>query len=137
MFSSRRPNIWAVAFLILFAALGTSSSFVDVGFYRHTVGRFIEIGLVSISFLSLLALMALCVWRSWRNRKIEWILPATALLSLVGMETLWRTWIGNLPFQLWKVVAFYLDVALPLVAALGVTAVITDARERSSSPIES
>ena len=81
--------------------------------------------------------MALCVWRSWRNRKIEWILPATALLSLVGMETLWRTWIGNLPFQLWKVVAFYLDVALPLVAALGVTAVITDARERSSSPIES
>jgi hypothetical protein len=76
---------------------------------------------------------------SLRHRRFPWAHAASAFVALVTAELIWRYGVNSLPGMGFKDVAIALDIAKPIVLALGLAAILSERRlrlRRAPSPAD-
>jgi hypothetical protein len=123
--------------LLFYAAFGVyhaQGRYTSPDFYRWVVGEWFQIALDLLIFASFLVLTLGALIRSLRARSLPWWHGATALGAILLAEFVWRYGVNNLPGLGFKDVAIAVDATKPIVAALGVAAIIAERKAHAAKP---
>ena len=128
-----RPAPLTLLFYVAFAASYVQDRYTSPDFYPWIAGEFFEIGLGLLTLTAFLVLTLGAFIRSVRAGGFPWWHMTAAIGALMTAEVVWRFGVNGLPGMGFKDVALVIDVAKPIVAALGVAAIIAERRRRVRS----
>ncbi|KHL24222.1 hypothetical protein PK98_14640 [Croceibacterium mercuriale] len=118
---SSRPEPSTVAFYVAFALWLTATGYGGSGFYAGQLAPVVQDVLSLALFAGFLIVVALVIRRSLRAAAFPWLDIAVVAGAFVGFELVWR-YCRPLAWDAFKFASLSLDMAAPLVVALGLKA---------------
>ncbi len=134
-----KPTRLTLIFYAAFAASHVQDRHTSPYFYRWVVGEWFQIALALLILAAFLMVVFGALTRSLRHRRFPWAHAASAFGALVTAELIWRYGVNSLPGMGFKDVAIALDIAKPVVLALGLAAILSERRlrlRRAPSPAD-
>lgn len=124
---SSRPKVFTLAFYIAIALWFTATRYSGPGFYAWQVASVVQDVLGVAIFGVLLVVVALVVRRSIRVAIFPWVDLAVLAGAIIGFDLVWRL-CRSLAWDAFKLTSIVLDIATPLIVALGLIAVSAELR---------
>jgi hypothetical protein len=125
---SARAKPFTVAFYIAFALWFTATRYNSPNFYDWAfapiVGNVLGLCTVALFFV----IVGLAVRRAVRAASFPWLDVAVVGAAIIGFDLFWRFYLSPLAWDAFKLTSIALDIATPLIAALGLAAVVSELR---------
>lgn len=125
---SIRATPITVTFYVAFALWGTATSYSSPSFYSWLLapaaGTSLTLSVVGL-FASVVILVAR---RGVRTAAFPWLDAALIAGAHLAFDLFWRFYLSPLAWNAFKLTSMVLDMATPIIVALGVAAVVSDAR---------
>ena len=133
-----KPTRLTLLFYASFAVSFVQGRYTSPEFYRWVVGELFQTAIDLLILASFLIVIFGALTRPLRHRRFPWAHAACAFGLLVAAELIWRYGVDRLPGMGFKDVAIALDIAKPVVLALGLAAILSERKLRlrraSSAP---
>ncbi|MCJ8159940.1 hypothetical protein, partial [Sphingomonas sp. LaA6.9] len=125
---SMRSKPLTVAFYIAFALWFTAIRYSSPGFYgwllAPVVGTVLTLGTIALFFM----VVVLAARRGVRAASFPWLNAAVIACAIIGFDLFWRFYLSPFAWDAFKLTSILLDMATPIIAALGLAAVVGELR---------
>ncbi len=125
---SARPKPFTIAFYVAFALWFTAARYSGPSFYRWLLAPIVESALVLSSVALFLIAVVLAARRAVRTGSFPSLDVAVVGCAILGFDLFWRFYLSPLAWDAFKLTSVAIDIATPLVVALGLSAVIGEFR---------
>ncbi len=127
-----RPRPLTIGFYILFALWFTAIRYSGPGFYSRLVSPMFQDALVLATVAVFGAVGMFAARRGIKARAAPWADLLAAGGSIVAFDLVWRFYLSPHAWDAFKLASVALDAATPVVAALGVAALIGEWKRGSA-----
>lgn len=125
---SARAKPFTIAFYVAFALWFTATSYSSPGFYGWLLAPIVG-NILGFSLIALfLVVVVLAGRRAVREASFPWLDLAVVGCAIIGFDLFWRFYLSPLAWDAFKLTSIAVDVATPLIAALGLAAVVYELR---------
>lgn len=125
---SARAKPFTIAFYIAFALWFTATRYSSPGFYGWLLapiaGNVLGLSTTALFF----AVVVLAARRAVREASFPWLDVAVVGCAIIGFDLFWRYYLSPLAWDAFKLTSIAIDIATPLIAALGLAAVVSELR---------
>ena len=125
---SARPKPFTVAFYVAFALWFTATRYSGPSFYSWLVAPVVETALGLGTVALFLITLIVAARRAVRTRSFPWLDLAVIGCAILGFDLFWRFYLSPLAWDAFKLTSIAIDIATPLIAALGLAAVVSKFR---------
>lgn len=125
---TKRTKPLTVAFYIAFALWFTATRYSSPGFYgwllAPVVGNVLMFGTIALFFM----VVVLAVRRGVKATSFPWLDAAIIACAIIGFDLFWRFYLSPFAWDAFKLASIVLDMATPIIVALGLVAVVGELR---------
>jgi hypothetical protein len=125
---SDRTTPLTIMFYVAFALWFTATRYSSPGFYDWLLAPIVGDVLRLCTFALFFIVAILAVRRATRAASFPWLDGYIAGGAIVGFDLFWRFFLSPLARDAFKLASISLDIGTPLIAALGVGAMIAEVR---------
>ena len=128
-----RTSFPTITFIVLFAVWSTSARYGASGFYDWAIapgiGNILKLATIAIC----LAVAASVIWRAFQRTSFPWPELTIFGVAILGCDLVWRYYLSRDNWDAHKITSAAFDIAMPLIAGLGVVAVVLELRSASEA----
>ena len=128
-FMSVRPNPSVIGFYVAFALWFTATRYSAPSFYSWLIAPAAQSALSIVTIVLCPTAIVLATRRALRDGSLPWLDLAVVGCTLLGFDLFWRFYLSPLAGDAFKLTSIAVDIATPLIAALGVVAVVREFKQ--------
>jgi hypothetical protein len=125
---TERPHIATTMFYVAFALWFTATRYSGAGFYAWLAAPIVQDALTIVTVGLFCVVAILVVGRGLRAATFRWSDVAIVGCSLLAFDLFWRFYLSPHAWDAFEFTSAIVDAATPLVAALGLAALVAEWR---------
>ncbi len=123
-----RSKPLTVAFYIVFALWFTATRYSSPGFYGWVLAPVVATVLMLVPIALFLMVVVLAARRGGKAASFPWLDAVVIACAIIGFDLFWRFYLSPFAWDAFKLTSIVLDIATPVIVALGLAAVVSELR---------
>lgn len=128
-----RTKPLTIAFYIAFALWFTATRYSSPWYYSWLFSPVVGTVLMQAAITLFFMVVVLAMRRGVKTASFPWLDAAVIACAIIGLDLFWRFYLSSFAWDSFKLTSIVLDMATPIILALGMTAVVGEFRQLRAS----